>query len=172
MRKEALSQLHRIGIRANPLHIDPYLPAADNGKHCHTFRVRQVEAQIAEARIGVDGKLRLPIGRRPKSNLALFDSQIAAQSAAKQGSADKKLIAMRGEFESRRPPLFFRLKQLEQQTGFLIPRFEVDMPHVDFIVPQTAVEIAQRFWLHVSTRLHACMFLRGASLSTDSTPTR
>src|SRR5580704_6411087 len=166
MREEPLGQFYRIRIRANPLHVDAHLPIASNGKHSPPLSVRQVEVKL-----GRRSQFRLAIRRRPKTNLSSIDSQIAAQSPSQQSSADHKLIARSGKLETRHPLSLVRFQQLEQRVRFFLPGFKIDVPHVDFVVRQDAIGMAQRFWLRVGTN-HNCRCLPGASLCTDRNATR
>jgi hypothetical protein len=55
------------------------------------------------------------------------------------------LIAWLWKLEARGPLSFFGIEQLEQSAGLFLPRELVNLPDVDFLVRQDAIETQQRF---------------------------
>jgi hypothetical protein len=51
------------------------------------------------------------------------------------------LIARRRKFESRRTISLIRIEQLQQRASFSIPGDQVNLPDVDFIIRQDAIEM-------------------------------
>lgn len=162
-RKEALGQLQRICLLANLLHVNPDLPTAAHRKDGRPMRMRQIEPKVVDARMlemkmvemkivemntSVPRKFGLPIRGCPETNLPCFDLQVTRKTLPERGSADNKLIARLRKFESCRPSSLLRIEQLKQAVGFLIPCDEINLPDVNFIIRQDAIEMQQSFRAH------------------------
>jgi hypothetical protein len=95
--------------------------------------------------ISVPHEFWFPIRGCSEMNLARLDVKIPAETPTQQGSADDKLIAWLWKLEARGPLSFFGIEQLEQSAGLFLPRELVNLPDVDFLVRQDAIETQQRF---------------------------
>ena len=116
----------------------------------HSMRVRHIEAKVVGGRIPqmlicVPRKFWFPIRGCSETNLARLDVKISAQTLPQQGSADDKLIARLWKLEARRPLSLVRIEKLEQSASLFLPRKLVNLPDVNFIVRQEAIETQQRF---------------------------